>query len=43
MYVGETEPVTRVREDFNDSSELCRVDVPLAVAFGCEIDKINDA
>ena len=43
LHVGEAEPVARVGEGLDDTAQLGRVDVPLAVALGGEVDDVDDA
>ena len=43
LHVGQAEPVARVGEGLHDRGQPGRVEVALAVAFGGEVDQVDDA
>ena len=43
LHVGQAQPIARIGEGLDDTAQLRRVDVALAVPLGGEVDDVDDA
>ena len=42
LHIGHPDPIARIGEGLYHGGESCRVDVAFAIAFGCEIDLVDN-